>query len=293
LINQLGRNGTKPPIDGVVSTWLDSLADRVERALQRRGSATGAQLANDEPRMRTQILPHAPSDRPQNVTSSLLTMLSAQGRIVRGMPTGAWTSRQHYWEHAERWWPDGLPAIDPDQAERELARRWLSRFGPATVDDLQWWTGWTKTAVQRTLTQLPLEEVDLHGRPGIRLQADEPDDDEPGPPHAALLPALDPTAMGWKHREWFLTIDPAAIFDRAGNIGPTVWWDGEIIGSWTTSTTGEVRTACPVDRGAQAADAVLAAAATLQQRLEGTAVTPAVRTPLERTLATSERKPSE
>jgi hypothetical protein len=285
LINQLERNGTQPPLDGDVSTWVDSLADRVAQALRRRGSATGAQLGDDEPWMRTQILPRAPSDRPQTVTSSLLTMLSAQGRIVRGMPTGTWTSRQHYWEHAERWWPDGLPVLDTGQAQRELARRWLNRFGPATVDDLQWWTGWNNTTVHRALAGIPVEDVDLHGAPGINLQLDEPDESEPAPPVAALLPALDPTAMGWKHREWYLAIDPTAIRDRAGNIGPTVWWDGEIIGSWATTTTGEIRTACPVDRGAQAADAIASAAATLQQRLDGAVVTPSARTPLERTLA--------
>ncbi|MDX6300362.1 MAG: hypothetical protein QOF53_1576 [Nocardioidaceae bacterium] len=287
LVNQLERNGTRPPLDDDIPAWVDSLAENVELALRRRGSATGSELSDDEPRLRTTILARAPSDRPQNVTSSLLTMLSAQGRIVRSTPTGAWTCRQHSWQHAERWWPEGLPVLDTWLAQRELARRWLSRFGPATVDDLQWWCGWNKSTVHRALAELPIEDVDLHGAPGIRLRIDEsaPDDLEPSPPTAALLPALDATAMGWKHREWYLAVDPAAIFDRAGNIGPSVWWDGEIIGSWAITAAGEIRTACPVDRGAQAADAIAALAATLQHRLDGAVITPSVRTPLERALA--------
>jgi len=291
LVNQLDRNGTRPPVEGDTAIWVDSLAERVEQAVRRRGSSTGSQLGEDEPRLRTTILARAPSDRPQMVTSSLLTMLSAQGRIVRGTPTGAWTSRQHQWESVEKWWPDGMPVLDTAQAQRELARRWLGRFGPATVDDLRWWTGWTKNTVHRALTDLPLEDIDLHGAPGIRLDTDEPDgpggpdDSETDPPVATLLPALDATAMGWKHRDWYLAIDPTAIFDNAGNIGPTVWWDGEIIGTWATTAAGEIRTTCPVDRGTQATDAITSAAATLQHRLDGAVVTPSVRAPLERALA--------
>ena len=98
LVSQLERNGTEPSIDGDVTVWLDRLAARVERALDQRGAATGAELSRDEPQLATSILVRAPSDRPQNVTTSLLTLMSAQGRIVRGSPTGAWTSRHHRWE---------------------------------------------------------------------------------------------------------------------------------------------------------------------------------------------------
>jgi hypothetical protein len=87
--------------------------------------------------------------------------------------------------------------------------------------------------------------------------------------------------MGWKHRDWFLGLDQQAVFDRAGNIGPTVWWNGEIIGSWAITAAGDLRTRLLVDRGAAAAAAIDTAAAHLQRRLNGATVTPAVRTPLE------------
>ena len=208
LIGRLERNGTEPPIDDDAGAWLDDLASRVENALAKRGTATGAQLSTDEPELRTSILVRAPSDRPQNVTSSLLTLMSAEGRLVRSTPVGAWTSRHHRWEPVGRWWPDGLPAHDIGRAQQALARQWLTRFGPATVEDLQWWTGWTKATVRRALDNLPVAEIDLHGQPGITLRdsvGDLPDDAHA--PVASLLPALDPTPMGWKHRDWFLGID--------------------------------------------------------------------------------------
>jgi hypothetical protein len=78
LISRLERNGTEPPLDGDAGAWLDDLASRVEEALGRRGTATGAQLSADEPGLRTSILVRAPSDRPQNVTTSLLTLMSVK-----------------------------------------------------------------------------------------------------------------------------------------------------------------------------------------------------------------------
>ena len=112
--------------------------------------------------------------------------------------------------------------------QRALARRWLERFGPGTVEDLQWWTGWNKTSVRRALSRLRVEEVDLHGETGIALRAVDDDFTESAADTAvaALLPSLDPTPMGWKRRDWFLGIDHHYVFDNNGNIGPTLWWDG-------------------------------------------------------------------
>lgn len=282
LIRQLQRNGSDPHIDGDVGRWLADLEDRTGDALARWGTATGTQLADDEPALRTRILARAPSDRPQNLTTSLLTLMSADGRLVRATPTGPWTSRRHRWEPVFRWWPQGLPPIDPTEAQRDLARRWLARFGPATTEDLRWWTGWNTTTTRRALERLEIEEVDLHGQAGIILARCA--EDSAGDPAATLLPALDPTPMGWKNRDWFLGIDSSLVFDRAGNIGPTLWWDGEIIGSWAVAPNGDLRTKVVADRGAEAQAAIGRAASRLHARLNGAAVTPAIRTPLEQAL---------
>lgn len=53
LISQVKRNGTEPPIDGDLGTWLSRLQELVERSLRARGSATGAELAADVPELRT------------------------------------------------------------------------------------------------------------------------------------------------------------------------------------------------------------------------------------------------
>lgn len=288
LIGRLEHDASDPPVAGDVGQWVANTEARVEQALTERGAATGSLLRADVPALATTIPPRTPSERPQRVTSSLLTLMAAEGKLVRGRPTGSWTTRTHQWEPASNWWPGGLPSVDEAQARSKLARRWLRRFGPARTDDLQWWTGWTKTATRSALARLPIVEVDLHGAPGIHL--DEPSDAEAAEAGqhtsgvATLLPALDPTPMGWKHRDWFIGIDPRHIFDRAGNIGPTVWWNGEIIGGWALTARGTLTTKILADRGREASDAIHRAASVLHDRLHDARVVPAARTPLERSL---------
>ncbi|WP_141726106.1 DNA glycosylase AlkZ-like family protein, partial [Actinacidiphila rubida] len=111
---------------------------------------------------------------------------------------------------------------------------------------------------------------------------------EPPTPAAALLPALDPAPMGWQDRDWYLPREHRdALFDRTGNVGPTVWWGGEVIGGWGQQADGTVVWRQLSDRGAAAAKAVDTAAAELTARLGGVRVTPRFRTPLERELASA------
>jgi len=255
------------------------------QALTARGTATGADLAQDEPRLRTQLV-YAEGKTyggPQSITSRVLMLLSAEGRIVRGRPRGGWTSSQYQWWPARAVQADGEPP-SPGAARAELARRWLHAFGPAPVSDLQWWTGWTLGQVRDALGQLRTAEVDLGGAPGILLAGDETTGaaDEPW---AALLPALDPSAMGWRERGWFLGEHGPPLFDRSGNIGPTVWWDGRIIGGWAQRKDGEIVFRLLEDAGADSAAAVAAEAERLQAWLGAVRITPRFRTPLERELS--------
>jgi hypothetical protein len=123
------------------------------------------------------------------------------------------------------------------------------------VSDLQWWTGWTAGQVKAALAQLPVAEVETGGQPGVVL-ADDQAPERPGGPWAALLPALDPTAMGWRERGWYLGEHGPPLFDRSGNIGPTVWWDGRIIGGWAQRKDGEIVVRLLEDPGTDTREAV-------------------------------------
>jgi hypothetical protein len=260
--------------------WLKEVGEATVRLLADRGSATGAELARDEPRLRTQIV--AAADNPYggavNLTTRLLTLLSAEGLIVRGRPRGGWTSTQFAWSAAER-------IEQPVAAARaELARRWLFAFGPAPASDLQWWTGWTAGKVRQALAALDIAEADLDGAPAVMLAADDPVRAEVRP-WPALLPALDPTAMGWRDRAWYVGEHGPALFDRSGNIGPTAWWDGRIVGGWAQRKDGEIALRLLEDAGSEASAALAAEAQRLREWIGTARITPRFRTPLERELA--------
>jgi hypothetical protein len=138
--------------------------------------------------------------------------------------------------------------------------------------------------VRKALAAVGAVEVDLDGTTGLVL----PDDLAPvAVPESwvALLPALDPTAMGWAARDWYLGGYAKELFDRSGNVGPTIWHDGRIVGGWAHRADGEVAYRLLEDIGGEATAEVERAAARLAGWLGGVRVTPRFRTPLEKDLS--------
>ncbi|MCX4095116.1 winged helix DNA-binding domain-containing protein [Nocardia sp. alder85J] len=276
-------------IEGDVDGWLHEVAEETHRELLRRGAATGAELGAAIPGLRLQVdtSPGKSYSRPTNITTWVLVILGAEGRIVRGRPSGSWTSSRYTWAPAESWLPADLSPPPIEQARPELVRQWLRAFGPAPVADLKWWTGWSLGEVRKALARLDVAEVDLDGGAGVVLA----DDLEPTPapePWAALLPALDPTPMGWQARQWFLGPHERELFDGNGNIGPTVWWDGRVVGGWAQRVDGEIVWRTLEDVGADARTAIEAEARRVADWFGPVRAIPRFRTPLERGLTVQE-----
>ncbi|MFJ2766681.1 winged helix DNA-binding domain-containing protein [Streptomyces sp. NPDC087300] len=287
LLRMLAETGVASDAAGTAA-WLAETEEVALRALKERGEATATEMAGDDPRLSLELLmaPGKSYESKQRLASRLLLLLAAEGRVVRARPRGSWTSHQYRWAHLTDWISGGLADWDVQDAETEVARHWLRVFGPAPADDLRWWAGWTKTQTKRALTELHPVEVDLDGTPGLVL----PDDlaETPAPePWAALLPSLDSTPMGWQNRGWFLGEHGPRLFDRTGNIGPSLWWNGRIVGGWTQSGDGEIVCRFLEDVGADARDAVAIEAERLASRLGGVRLTARARrrTQLEEELA--------
>lgn len=176
-------------------------------------------------------------------------------------------------------------ALVPGERKRFAAL--LHAFGPGALADLKWWTGWTMGLVKRALAPLDVAEVALaDGAKGLVLAEGAAPVAAPEQPWIALLPTLDRAPMGWRERSWYLGEHRAACFDRSGNIGPTVWCDGRIVGGWAQrKASGEVVVRLLEDIGAEAQHAVAEDAARLRSWIGEARVTPRFRTPLERELA--------
>jgi hypothetical protein len=256
--------------------WLRAVEESTATALALRGSATAQELSADEPRLRSRLAmaPGKSYAAQPYVTSRVLFQLSAEGRIVRGRPLGTWLSGQHQWSPVENWLPDGLgDKLSADEARATLARAWLSSFGPGTSADLQWWSGWTLGQTKKALAAVEAVQVDLDGSIGFVLPGDEAPEIEPEP-WVAFLPALDPTPMGWKERGWYLGEHKARMFDTTGNIGPSIWADGRIVGGWGQPESGDVRYQLLDDVGSETAAAIEAEADRWTKWLAGVRITP-------------------
>ena len=267
--------------------WLAQVEAATLAALRRRGTALSTDLSAEVPELAERIVLARGKayEATQSVASRVLPLLAADGIAVRGRPRGSWVSGgQYWWSVLDEWLPGGLPDVEPAEAQAALAGAWLWTFGPAPVTDLKWWSGWTLGLTRAALAAVGAVEVDLDGTPGVAL----PDDLAPVPapePYATLLPTLDPTTMGWQDRGWYLGPHGTALFDTNGNAGPTVWWDGRIVGGWAQRKSGEVVLRFLEDAGSEAVAAAEEQAARLQEWLGPVRITPRFRTPLERELA--------
>jgi hypothetical protein len=284
LVRDLAEAGATGSDDPAV--WLADLEAAAHRALLARGDAMAADLAEDVPGLKTtlRMAEGKKYEAVVRINNRVLGLMAADGLIVRGRPRGSWISSQYRWSPIEAWLPAGLPAWQTADAQVELVRRWLAAYGPGTAADLKWWTGWTAGEVRRALAAIGPAEVALDGGgTGYVL----PDDLEPVSsegPWVALLPALDPTVMGWVGRDWYLGEHGPALFDRSGNPGPTVWVDGRIAGGWAQRADGEVVYRLLEDVGSEAEAAIAAAVARLGKWMGEVRVVPRFRTPLEREL---------
>ncbi|GAB3422317.1 winged helix DNA-binding domain-containing protein [Flindersiella endophytica] len=268
-----------------VEAWFSVVEGHVLKAIETRGEATAAELGADEPLLRTQIVfaRGKPYEGKQSISTRALFILAAEGHLIRGRPVGTWLSSQHRWAWAKTFLPE-QPAMAADDATVELVGRWLRAFGPGTLVDLKWWTGLGLGVIKKALAKLDVVDVDLDGQPGLVLASDA------APvaavePWVAMLPGLDPTPMGWKERDFYLSAAcRSALFDVNGNIGPSIWADGRIVGGWAQTAGGAVQYRLIEKVNRDVRKAVEANVERLAEWFGGVRVIPRFRTPLEKEL---------
>jgi hypothetical protein len=284
VIRLLEEQGIAP--DG--GAWLKAAVRDTMAALHEHGELAGAQLTKMVPVLATKLRYGSGKWTAESaITTRIVFLLAAEGEIVRGRPRGSWMSGQYRWVPTDSWLGAPLPAIATADASARLLRAWLAAFGPGTMADIRWWTGWSAKQTNTALDALDVEEVALDGDATGFVLADDVAAVRARPRWVAFLPDLDATTMGWKERDWYLGPHGPALFDRNGNAGPTVWADGRVVGGWGQRENGDV-----VYRLLERVDAAT------KKKLEterdrmagwfgGVRVTPRFRTPLEKELAST------
>ncbi len=264
--------------------WITRAGNAAVAAVAARGAAMTTEVTRDVPLLAKKL--RFGSGKwvvEQSAGARVLPQMAMEGRLVRGRPRGTWISPQFRWVTTEDWLGGPIEARDVAAAQAELLRRWLAAFGPATEADLRWWTGWTARETRAALAVIPHDQVDLGGAIGYVLAGDlEPT--PPPEPAAALLPTLDPTTMGWKGRDWYLGPHGPTLFDSNGNAGPTIWWDGRVVGGWSQRRDGEIVLGLLEDVGRDARAAIDAEAERLHAWIGEVRFSPGFLPPFQRAL---------
>lgn len=278
---QLAPDGTR---------WVDETCAATLAAIEERGEALATELRQDVPEL-TRKLRFGEGKSwggEVGVSTRILFLLATEAKIVRARPRGSWLSSQYRWAPTASWLGGELPEPDTPTAQAELLARWLQTFGPGTLTDIKWWTGWTLRDTRAALRHCSAVEVSIDDTDGETSAFVLPDDLEPvtaPPPWAALLPGLDPTPMGWKQRNWFLGDHAESLFDRNGNIGPSVWCDGRIVGGWAQRPSGEVAVELLEAVAPDCRRTVKREGESLEAWLDSDNITPRFRTPLDKRLS--------
>jgi len=124
------------------------------------------------------------------------------------------------------------PAKTREEALAELALRYFTSHGPATVTDFQWWTGFTLKDSKQGLDAVrgKLTSFELDGQT-YWLSPDTP---APEPLQAVhLLAGFDEYLLGYRERH--INLDPAhrlKVYTDNGIFRPTLAVDGKITGTW-------------------------------------------------------------
>lgn len=232
-------------VAGDGSAWLDAARRDTLDALHRLGSANTRQIGQVVPALTAPL--HMSVGKPYAASPAahtrVLLLLGFEGSILRGRPAGSWISGQYTWWPTDTIVPGGLGGLDATAARAALVRRLLYAFGPATTEDLRWWMGSTLGATRAALQAVGAVAVSVDGSDdagdgGAWLLADDLDVVRSPGHWTAVLPGLDPTTMGWNARSWYLGAHGGEVFDRSGNAGPTLWADGEIVGTWVQRKDG-------------------------------------------------------
>jgi hypothetical protein len=128
--------------------------------------------------------------------------------------------------------PDA-PMLTREEAAAELARRYFTSRGPATVKDFIWWSGLPAAEARAGLEAVKplLVEEKIDGQSYWLSPTTEPLNDSPS---AYLLPGFDEYLLGYTDRSAVLDPQHAPKVCPGGNgiFFPTIVINGQMVGTW-------------------------------------------------------------
>ena len=229
----------RPPLQPVLDRGL--YANRAHRAGVEGVDiealvAAGRALLEERPRTAKELGELLRGRWPDRDPASLARAIRHLVPLVQVPPRGVWgKSGPAAHTTAEAWLSRPL---DPGPSLDEMVVRYLGAFGPATVKDVQAWSGLTRLGeVTERLGSRLRAFRDEHGNELFDLpDAPRPDPVTPAPPR--FLPEFDNLILSHAERTRVIANDyRKAIASKYGMVPATVLVDGFVRGTWKTQRT--------------------------------------------------------
>lgn len=178
--------------------------------------------------------------------SSVLYYMCDQGLLVRGEPKSGWKDRRYRYTILTDVFPDlELDRYEEREAIPMLVRHYLAAFGPATLEDVIWWTGLGKIRIRSAIRGLGDEIVEIQmteTNAAMLLLRNELELLRMTDPRTSLtvnlLPSLDSYIMGYSERRRYIGDKIYDyVFDSSGNATNVILVNGRVAGVW--DHTGE------------------------------------------------------
>jgi hypothetical protein len=158
----------------------------------------------------------------------ILWRLAQDGFICFGAREG----KQQTFALLDEWAPRSK-RMARDESLAEIAKRYFTSHGPATLRDFAWWSGLTMADATAGLemAKRSLAQENINGQTYWLASSIPPTNDSS--PTAYMLPAFDEYTVAYKDRS--AALDPA--FGKQANSGngiiyPTIVVDGQVVGTW-------------------------------------------------------------
>jgi len=122
-------------------------------------------------------------------------------------------------------------AMEHDEAVAELARRYFTSHGPATLQDFVWWSGLPTAEARAGLEEIKAQLVrETVGDRTYWLSRPVPEDSSSA---VYLLPGFDEYLLGYRDRS--ASLDPAyakRLNAGGGMLSPAIVVEGRVVGTW-------------------------------------------------------------
>ena len=139
------------------------------------------------------------------------------------------------------------PEISPMERETawlELARRYFTYYGPATIHDAQYFFRVSAAQVKTWLKKLPVDRCTVEGRTYYFIGTPEYGD---ALPECLFLAGFDPLMLGYEKKEsLFLAPEHMRkVFNLGSIVFPTILLRGKVVGKWNVKGQTELFLSLP------------------------------------------------